>query len=98
LKVEEQRLLLTEAIVLEEGKTREMAQVLRCFADKLNGTGKVLIVVAESSENVQRASRNIPDVRVVLADNVSAFHLFHHDTILVEQKAATIILGRIMNA
>ena len=98
LRAQEDRLILVDAIAIEQGRTREMAHFLRSFADTLGVTGKVLVIVDGKNESVQRASGNIPYLDVISADNVGTVHILYHDAVLVEQKAMETITGRLRNA
>jgi len=59
IKAREHALKVVEDFVVEEPKTKRIAEVLRTCG--INGE-KVLFLVAESSDAIRRSCRNIPDL------------------------------------
>lgn len=85
---------LTIADSLEElnGKTKEAAQMLA----QMNVDGhKVLIVLAEASEKIVRSLRNIENVLVVQARQLSAFDVAMANKILLTTKAVRHLEARL---
>jgi large subunit ribosomal protein L4 len=52
-----------------------------------NAAGKVLLVLAARDETVERSSRNLREVRIVLADSLSVVDLLDADTIVFTRQA-----------
>jgi len=62
----------------------------RGFIERLAGwkaEGKVLLVLAARDETVERSSRNLQHVRVILADSLNVVDLLEADTIVFTQAA-----------
>jgi large subunit ribosomal protein L4 len=75
--------LVVEGFDLDEAKTR-------AFRGRLEGwktRGKVLLVLAARDEVVERASRNLREVRVILADSLNVVDLLDADTVLFTRDA-----------
>jgi large subunit ribosomal protein L4 len=75
--------LIVEGFDLDEAKTR-------AFRGRLEGwktRGKVLLVLAARDEVVERASRNLREVRVILADSLNVVDLLDADTVLFTRDA-----------
>ncbi|HET8780098.1 MAG TPA: 50S ribosomal protein L4 [Agromyces sp.] len=82
-KAADGRVLVVEGFDLDEGKTR-------AFRGRLDGwkaQGKVLLVLAARDEVVERASRNLREVRVILADSLNVVDVLDADTILFTRDA-----------
>lgn len=76
-------LRVVEGFDLEEIRTRGFIERL---ADWKAG-GKVLLVLADRDETVERSSRNLQHVRVILADSLNVVDLLEADTIVFTQAA-----------
>ena len=80
----EKNLLVIDEIKFATPKTKEMVTLLKNL--KLDNS-KVLIIVKEYDENVILASRNLQNVAVAKANEVSVLDLISVNKILVEEKA-----------
>lgn len=82
-KVNEENLIVLEALAFDAPKTKEFIKVL----ENLSIDKKALIVTAELDETVALSARNIPGVSVVTANGINVLDLAGHDK-LVMTKAA----------
>ncbi|MBN2466194.1 50S ribosomal protein L4 [candidate division WOR-3 bacterium] len=78
---DEQAVTIVEDFELPEPKTREMTRVL----GGLNLAGMILLLTDSPSENLKRASRNIPRLTVRAAAAVSAHDVVSHDRIVLTE-------------
>ena len=78
-KVANEKLIAVDSISLNEIKTKNFVQVL----EALNACGKTLFVLPEVTENVERSSRNIPNVSVNVANHVSVYDVLNSDKVVV---------------
>lgn len=69
------------------GKTKEVVALL----DKLKATRRVLIVVDNKDANIDRATRNIPQVKVVQASYVNVYDVLNADSIVITKPSLEII-------
>ncbi|MFP3392994.1 50S ribosomal protein L4 [Brevibacillus sp. SIMBA_040] len=82
-KVQNNELLVLEALNITAPKTKEMTAVLSSFkADR-----KVLIVTSEYDQNVALSSRNIPGAKIVDAAGINVLDLVAHDKVIVTKEA-----------
>ena len=82
-KVQNNELLVLEALNIAAPKTKEMTAVLNSFkADR-----KVLIVTSEYDQNVALSSRNIPGAKIVDATGINVLDLVAHDKVIVTKEA-----------
>jgi large subunit ribosomal protein L4 len=77
-KAAEGALRVVEGFGLDEIETRAFAQRLSAW----KAEGKVLVVLPARDHVVERSGRNLPEVRVVLADSLNVVDLLAADTIV----------------
>lgn len=70
-----------------KGKVSETAKLL----DKVGAKGSVLIVVSLKDDLVERATRNLPHVKVVQANYLTVYDILNSDTLLISQKSLEVI-------
>jgi large subunit ribosomal protein L4 len=76
-------LRVVESLELAEAKTKAMLERL----GRWNAGGKVLIVLAGHDESVERASRNLGHVRLILADSLNVVDLLEADTVVFTRES-----------
>lgn len=69
-----------------DAKTGKTADTVKLLA-KLEATRNVLFVVAEKNEIIDRATRNIPQLKVVQARYLNVFDVLNADSIVITSKA-----------
>ena len=74
---------VVEGFDLDEIRTRAVPERLAAW----NAGGKVLLVLAARDETVERSSRNLREVRIVLADSLNVVDLLDADTIVFTRQA-----------
>jgi large subunit ribosomal protein L4 len=79
----EDAVMVVEDFELPEPKTREMAKVLK----GLNLDGKVLLLTGGASDNLRRASRNLPGLTVTTAQRVNTYDVVSHKRIVLTESA-----------
>jgi large subunit ribosomal protein L4 len=82
-KQAEGALRVVEGFELDEIKTKTMLARLGGW----NAEGKVLLVLAARDETVERSSRNLREVRVILADSLNVIDLLEADTVVFTREA-----------
>ncbi|MBE0478075.1 50S ribosomal protein L4 [Candidatus Aerophobetes bacterium] len=97
VKVKEGRLFLLDNLTVESGKTKEIASFLKSFSRITSIDGKNLAIVTQPDEKLRRASSNIPNLRLVLANNVCAYHVLCHDNIFFTQDSLQGVVKRLKN-
>lgn len=84
-KVAENNLVVVDTLQFEAPKTKEFKQVLT----NLSVDSKVLVVLENDNDNVALSARNLPNVSVVNAENVSVLDVVANDKLLFTQTALT---------
>lgn len=74
---------IIEAFECKDGKTAATSKLLA----KIEAVGNVLIVVSQKDELVERATRNLPNVKAVHANYLNVYDVINADCIVMSQKA-----------
>ncbi|MCP3764442.1 50S ribosomal protein L4 [Domibacillus sp. A3M-37] len=82
-KVQEQNILVLEALSFDAPKTKEFTAVLK----NLSVDSKALIVTDTVNEFVALSARNIPGVTVVEASGINILDLLGHDKLIITKAA-----------
>ena len=77
-KVEENELIVFDALNIEAPKTKEMVKVL-----KADDVSKALIVLADKDEKVERASANIEGVKTTLVGTLSVYEILKYEKLIL---------------
>lgn len=89
-KLEENRIKVIKSLERFEPKTKEMVKVLHNFKLKA-GQEKISLVMPERMENVKRASRNIPGVRLLMAKQLNTYEVLDNQWLLFLKPSIKVI-------
>lgn len=87
LAAKDARIKVIEGMESKEGKTAPTVKLL----DKLEAKGSILIVLENREDLLERAVRNLPNVKIVQANYLNVFDILNADTIVVSQKSLEIL-------
>jgi large subunit ribosomal protein L4 len=87
LKVDAGAVKIIETFECKEGTVKPTLKLL----NKIEATGNVLIVVSVKDALVERATRNLPNVKAVQARYLNVFDVMNSDAIVISQKALDIV-------
>jgi large subunit ribosomal protein L4 len=82
-KAQDGGLLVLESFELTEPSTRAVADLIKT----VEHPRKVLVVLGSHNEMLEKSARNIPEVRLTLAGNLSVRDLLTADTVIVTRDA-----------
>ena len=87
-KVSTDSLRLLESFDFAEAKTKKMFEVFKTLelADK-----KILVVLPEQNDAIRLAARNLPNVKVLLADSLNVVDVLNKDIVLMPVSCLNII-------
>ena len=86
-KVQDQDIIVVDAITLNEAKTKNIAGMLKALgADK-----KALIVTRDADPMVVRAANNIPGVKTTFVGSLNVYDILNCDKFIVAQDAVQLI-------
>ena len=77
-KVEENELIVFDALNIEAPKTKEMVKVLKAV-----DVNKALIVLADKDEAVERASANIQGVKTTLVGTLNVYEILKYEKLIL---------------
>lgn len=89
-RVRQEKLSVLEQLELSTHKTRELNNILLKFTE-----GKCLVVVRDLDSNLELASRNLPNVKVLKASSVNAYEIVNHDRLLLAKDAIPVLEERL---
>jgi len=92
LAANDNKITVIEDVAAKDAKTAELAKLLK----KIEANKRVLIVVENKNDELDRAARNLPDVKLVQANYVNVFDTLNADKIVATEgalKAITAWLG-----
>ncbi|TAK05437.1 MAG: 50S ribosomal protein L4 [Candidatus Manganitrophaceae bacterium] len=81
-KVKEGKLVILEDLEISEPKTKAMANLLA----RLGLQGKILLVVSQILENLDRAARNLPQVKMLEVRQLNVYDLLLADTVVITRR------------
>lgn len=81
-RVNEEKIVVLDALSFDEIKTKKMKAVLDSF--KLD---KALVVLDKKDENVILSARNLPKVRTVLTNSINVYDILKYDTLVITKDA-----------
>lgn len=82
-KVADKEMVVVEALVSENGKTKEMVAAL----NNLKVQGKALVVVDSQNELITRATSNIPNVKLALVNTLNVYDILNCDQFVITKEA-----------
>lgn len=82
-KANDKDIIVVDKFEAETNKTKDMLKVL----EGLNATEKTLIVTTELTENLILATRNIADVKLVLANELNTYDVLYVNKIIITEDA-----------
>lgn len=92
-KVEDNQLVLLDKLELTEGKTKNLAEMLKNLGLKLKKElcKSSLIVLAKSDVKIIRAANNLPKIKTLRADSLNIVDVLGHQYLLLPKETIKII-------
>jgi large subunit ribosomal protein L4 len=91
-KAKGEAIKVVEDFSFETPKTKSFVAVAKSLG---YGDKKVLVVIPESNQNVLLSARNLPNVKVVVAQNVNTYEVMNASSILMAE-GAVIVLNELL--
>src|SRR5262245_1128949 len=85
-------LIVVDRLALPEPKTKRM---LECLEGLGLADARVLIVLATADETVERAARNLPNVKVLLVGGLNVYDVLGHGHLLLTREALELVAARL---
>lgn len=87
IKVKAGSVKVIETFSCPDGKVKPTVELL----EKLDAKRRVLLVVSQKDELVERATRNVKDLKAVSAAYLNVYDILNADTIIISKKSLEII-------
>lgn len=87
LTLNQDNIIVIETFECKEGKVSDTAKLLK----KIGANGNVLLAVSQKDELVERATRNLPNVKAVNAKYLNVYDIMNADTIVISKKGLDIV-------
>jgi len=91
-KIKDNQVKVLEDFSFDQPKTKEFVQVL---ANLSLDVDKALFVLADYNDNLHLSSRNIPNAKVVAADDINTYDLIHADCLVFFESSIETISNRL---
>ena len=85
-KVQDAKLVVVDALELDEIKTSKFAEVLK----NLNAP-KALVVTKDKNDNVILSARNIPTVKTTMVNSINVYDILKYDSLVMTKDAVAAI-------
>lgn len=82
-KHREGSLFIVNDIALPELKTKRMIE----FLSRLQLGESVLVIIAEANERIEKAARNLPEIKVLRCEGLNVYDILRHRQVLFTQAA-----------
>lgn len=89
-RTEEKKLIVLDELTFPEMKTRQVVDLMKAFE-----LDNMLLVVAESDDNVVRSARNLKSVTVLLPEGVNVYDILLRENLVLTKAAAEAISARL---
>ena len=86
LSVQEERLVVVENFTIENGKNKDLAAIIKNF---VKDEKRTVLILKDDDAMMRRAARNIPYLRVLSYNRLSAKELLYGRKLLVLEQAAS---------
>lgn len=91
-RLTEENLVVLDAFRLEEFKTRNFVEVMKCL-----NLENALIVVAESDDKLEKSSRNVPGYKVIQTAGLNVYDILLHKKIVLVQDCLVKLEERVLS-
>ena len=94
-RVQEDALTVVEVLDIEEIKTRRVIEILTALG---LGGQRVLIVIQDADEKIERSARNLQGVTVLRAGGLNTYDVLRHEKLLMTRAAVEAVEARLGEA
>jgi large subunit ribosomal protein L4 len=84
-KVADKEIVVLDQLVMDAPKTKEMVAIL----NNIDAGKKVLLVLPEKNENVERSAKNIPNVKSTLVNTLNVYDILKYDKLVLTKDAVS---------
>jgi large subunit ribosomal protein L4 len=88
-KAQGSAITVVDGLNFEAPSTKAFIEVMKAFS--FGDNNKVLVLIPEANTNVSLSVRNIPNAKVVIAQNVNTYELMNASTLLVAAESVAVL-------
>lgn len=90
-KLQADELLVVDSIELERIKTKDFTSIMGALE-----ADNALIITADKNENLERSSRNVPNIKVMRTEGLNVYDILKHRKLVLLQGSIEGIEGRLL--
>lgn len=90
-KLQDNDLVVVDSMELEQIKTKDFIGIMGALE-----TDNALIITADRNENLERSSRNVPNVKVMRTEGLNVYDILKHRKLVLLQASIAGIEGRLL--
>ncbi len=83
-KVKEKEVIILDTLKLEKPRTAEMAAIINKFR---KGNSRLLLLLAKHDLNIERATRNLPEVKIDVPETFTSYDLLNCQRLILTKDA-----------
>lgn len=89
-KLQDNDLLVVDSMEMERIKTKDFVGIINALA-----ADNALIITADKNENLERSSRNVPDIKVMRTEGLNVYDILKHRKLVLLKGSLEGIEGRL---
>ncbi|MEJ2638683.1 MAG: 50S ribosomal protein L4 [Desulfosarcinaceae bacterium] len=90
-KLQDNDLLVVDSMEMERIKTKDFVGIINALA-----ADNALIITADKNENLERSSRNVPDIKVMRTEGLNVYDILKHRKLVLLKGSLEGIEGRLL--
>lgn len=90
-KLQENELVVLDRLELEQIKTKDFMGIIKALQ-----ADNALIITVEKNENLERSSRNVPNIKVMRTEGLNVYDILKHHKLVLLQGSIEGIEGRLL--
>ncbi|MDJ0781915.1 MAG: 50S ribosomal protein L4 [Desulfosarcinaceae bacterium] len=90
-KLQANELMVVDRMELERIKTKDFVEIISALA-----ADNALIVTSDRNENLERSSRNVPNIKVLRTEGLNVYDILKHRKLVLLQGSIAGIEGRLL--
>lgn len=90
-KLQQNELMVVDNLEMERIKTKDFVGIINALA-----ADNALIITAEKNENLERSSRNVPNIKVMRTEGLNVYDILKHRKLVLVQGSLEGIEGRLL--
>lgn len=91
-KVKSNAVIVVDNLKSEDSKANTFSKAVKDLLSKVDVSPRYsLIVIAQRDENLTKASRNLPDIKLIVASSLNVYDILHSTSLVITKDALSVI-------